>query len=296
MNKSIANLTILLLIGLGLAASVRGEALTNAVIVPVKFSHGRVVIPARLNGSDPLTFLLDSACTIPTLHPSLLEKLTLEQSGHVTINGIAGEERAPTYRGVIFDLKGASYSPHRVAVVPSEAEQRRRTDGVLGSGFLRRFVVEIDPSAKQIHLYSPTNFLYSGKGEILPFRFKSEIPVVKASIVFGDDPPIEGEFEIDTGCDSGLCLGSAFVQRNKLLDQIKTRSDEKFGIGGSVETKSGTLPLLRLGNLEVRNSQTDLFMKGSPVDDPLAGHIGMGILHHYKVIFDYSRKQLIIER
>ena len=166
---------------------------------------------------------------------------------------------------------------------------------MLGSGFLRRFVVEIDPTAKQIRLYSPTNFSYSGKGEVLPFRFKAEIPVVKAGIILADQPPIEGEFEIDTGCDSGLCLGSEFVQRNKLLEQVKTRSDEKFGIGGSVETKSGTLPLLRLGNLEVRNSQTDFFMKGSPVDDPLAGHIGMGILHQYKVIFDYSRKQLIIE-
>lgn len=263
--------------------------------LPVKFSHGRAIISARVNGSEPLTFLLDSACTITTLHPSLLQQLALQQSGHVTINGIAGEERAPTYKGVTFDFAGLTYAPYRVAIVPSEAGQRRRTDGVLGYGFLRQFVVELNPATQQVQLFSPTNYTYSGKGEIVPFQFKAEIPVVKASIIISNLPPVEGEFEIDTGCDSGLCLGSAFVARNKLLGAVQTHSDEKFGIGGSVETESGVIPIFRLGSLEVRKAQTDFFTKGSPVDEPLAGHIGMGILHHYKVIFDYSRNRLILE-
>jgi hypothetical protein len=263
--------------------------------LPIKFNHGRAIVSARVNGSDPLTFLLDSACTITTLHPSLLQQLALQQSGHVTINGIAGEERAPTYKGVSFDFAGLTYSPYRVAIVPSEAGQKRRTDGVLGSGFLRQFVVELNPATRQIRLFSPTNYTYSGRGEIVPFQFKAEIPVVKASIIISNEPPVECEFEIDTGCDSGLCLGSAFVGRNKLLERVKTHSDEKFGIGGSVETESGVVPVFRLGNLEVLKAQTDFFTKGSPVDEPLAGHIGMGVLHRYKVIFDYSRNRLILE-
>ncbi|MDB6038647.1 MAG: hypothetical protein JWM99_2488 [Verrucomicrobiales bacterium] len=263
--------------------------------LPIKFSHGRAIVSARVNRSEPLTFLLDSACTITTLHPSLLQQLALQQSGHVTINGIAGEERAPTYKGVMFDFAGLTYAPYRVAIVPSEAGQKRRTDGVLGYGFLRQFVVELNPATQQIRLFSPTNYTYSGKGEIVPFRFKAEIPVVKASIVISNQPPVEGEFEIDTGCDSGLCLGSTFVGRNKLLETVKTHSDEKFGIGGSVETESGVIPVFRLGNLEVLKAQTDFFTKGSPVDEPLAGHIGMGVLHRYKLIFDYSRNRLILE-
>ena len=47
--------------------------------------------------------------------------------------------------------------------------------------------------------------------------------------------------------------------------------------------------------MEITKPQTDFFQTGSPVDEPLAGHIGMGALHHYKVILDYSRKQLILE-
>src|SRR4051812_15661907 len=73
--------------------------LAEPVIIPLKFSHGRMLLSAKINEIGPLTFLLDSACTIPTLHPKLMDRLKIEPSGHVLINGIAGEERAPTYRG-----------------------------------------------------------------------------------------------------------------------------------------------------------------------------------------------------
>src|SRR5262249_16091611 len=73
------------------------------ITVKVKLTHNRIVIPGKINGS-PLTFLLDSACTIPTLHPDVVDELKLEPSGGVNIAGIAGEERAPTYRGVVFEM------------------------------------------------------------------------------------------------------------------------------------------------------------------------------------------------
>lgn len=264
--------------------------------VPIKIHRGRVVIPARINGTNQSSFLLDSGCTITTLHPDLVDELGLTASGDVRINGIAGEERGSTYRGLVFEIGTLSYTPSRVASIPSERNQsRRRSDGVLGSGFLRRFVVEIEPKSKLLRLHSPTNFNYKGRGEILTFTFKKEVPVVKATILLPGKDPIEGEFEIDTGCDSGLCLGNSFVKRTALLDSSKTEADKKFGIGGSVSTRSGSLPLVRLGKLDIKDAQTDFFLDGSPVDEPLAGHIGMGVLKNYKVIFDYSRKQLILE-
>jgi hypothetical protein len=268
------------------------------ITVKVHLTHNRIVIPAKINDT-PLKFLLDSACTIPTLHPDVVDDLKLEASGSVSIAGIAGEERAPTFRGVVIDMGEARYSPRRVASIPSErSESRRRRDGVIGSGFFRQYVVEMDPRAGVIRLYSPTNFNYAGKGEVIPFRFRrgDEIPIVEAAVVMGDKDPIKGEFEVDTGCDSGLCLGSKFVRENKLLDSGESRASAKFGIGGSVETKSGTVPVFRLGKIDVEKPQTDFFQEGSPVDEPLAGHIGMGVLHRYKVILDYARKQIILER
>lgn len=267
----------------------------QAITIPVKRSHGRIILSARVGESKPLTFLLDSACTIPTLHPALVDELNLTASGRVRINGIAGEERAPTYRGVVLDLRGAKYAPRRVASIPSERSERRRRDGVVDAGFFRSFVVEVPPGEDIIRLYSPTNFSYAGSGEIVPFRFKEEIPVISASVILPDKQEIQGEFEIDTGCDSGLCIGESFIKRHNLLEKIEGRSSEKFGVGGSVETRSAHIPVLRIGKQEMKEVQADFFVAGSPVDDPLAGHIGMGLLGKRRVIFDYSRKRLIIE-
>jgi hypothetical protein len=264
--------------------------------IKARLAHNRFVIPAKINDT-PLNFLVDSACTIPTLHPEVVQQLKLEATGGVRIAGIAGEERAPTYRGVVIDMGEAKYSPRRIASIPSErSESRRRRDGVIGSGFFRQFVVEMDPRAREIRLHSPTNFTYAGRGEVIPFRFRrgDEIPIVEASIVISNQP-IKAEFEIDTGCDSGLCLGAKFVNENKLLDAVQSRSSEKFGIGGSVETKSGAVPILRLGKLDVEKPQSDFFREGSPVDEPMAGHVGAGVFHRYKVILDYARKQIILE-
>jgi hypothetical protein len=269
--------------------------LTNSVSIPIKVNRGRVTLNVRINDSKPLNILLDTGCTIPTLRPEIVDQLGLKASGELTINGIAGNEKASTYRSVVLDLGGTTYSPRKIAMIPSERDDRRRRDGVIGSGFFHQFVVELDLQAKTMRLHSPTNFTYQGNGEVLPFRLRSDIPVVKGAVVMSGRPPIEGEFEIDTGCDSGLCLGDGFVKRNDLLASADTQADQKFGVGGSVQTRSGTVPVLKVGKLEIKEPQTDFFVGASPVDEPLAGHIGMGVFRKYKVIFDYSRRQIILE-
>ena len=265
------------------------------ITVPVQFHHGRIILSGRIGEVESLKFLLDSACTIPTLHPEVMDQLKLTPSGRVRINGIAGEERAPTYRGVVFDLNGVEYAPRRVASIPSERREHRRRDGVLDAGFFRRYVIEVLPEEKSVRFHSATNFNYTGSGDIIPFRFHEEIPVINAWVIPPNQEALPAEFELDTGCDSGLCLGETFVRKHDLLTAIKGRASEKFGVGGSVETQNGRIPVVRLGKTDLKNVQTDFFLSGSPVDEPMAGHIGMAALAGHKVIFDYHRKRLIIE-
>jgi hypothetical protein len=273
----------------------RAEEIAAPVTIPITFTHHRVMVPAQINGAKAVSVLLDNGFTIAMVHPAIVDELGLEPSGSIRINGIAGEERAPTYRGIVFNLGTAAYAPRRVAAIPSERDRRRRRDGILDAGLFRRFVVEIDSAAKLLRLHRPESFTYAGSGQILPLRFIDEVAVVRGSVLLPDGAVIDDEFEVDMGCDSGLCLGNAFVERHKLLDE-KAEASRKFGVGGGVETKSGAVPALKLGALEVREPQTDFFLRGSSVNEPLAGHIGMGVLHQFKVIFDYSRKMMILER
>ena len=266
-------------------------------ILPISVARDRVMVPASLNGTNKLSFLLDTGYTMTMLHPELVEQLQLRRAGEITIAGIAGEERAATYEGAVFQLGEAKYAPRRVAAVRDGASRRRR-DGILGSGLFRQFVVMIDFQHARLTLFSPTNFHYNGPGEIIPLHFRrSSTPTVSAVINGTNGSPVRGEFEIDTGCDSGVCLGHDFITMNHLLNETETRGGGgKFGVGGSVKTRSGHLPDLQLGGAKIEKPQTDFFLEGSPVDPGLAGHIGIGALRRFKVIFDYSRQRMILER
>src|SRR5678815_2108999 len=144
-------------------------AATNTPLATVKFrlQNGLVMVPATVNGSEPLSFLLDTGYSITTIHPRLVEPLKLERAGSVTIVGIAGEEEAPTYSGAEFRLGDATYRPRRVAAVPSEARRRRR-DGILGSGLFRRYVIQLDFRTTTMRLFNPDGYAYTGGGIKVP--------------------------------------------------------------------------------------------------------------------------------
>ena len=273
------------------------QTVTNTVTVPFDFVSGRILLTARVNDLEPALVMLDTGYSISMLSRELTESLELKHAGHITIVGIAGEESARQFEGVTFDLAGAIYKPRRVAALPASYQRHwRKRDGVLGAGFFRRFVVEIDPKAKIVQLHEPETFRYSGKGDIVPFKFNQATPIVEGAIVLPDQAPIVGKFEIDTGCDGGLCLGSDFVAANHLVESSgRTESSGRRGVGGDTQTKIGRVPRFRLGSRMIEKPLTNFFLEGSPVSDGLAGHIGMDVFGRFKVIFDYSRERMILE-
>ena len=255
------------------------------------------MVPVRVNNSEPLSFMLDTGYSMTMIHPDSVEKAKLKPTGRrITIVGIAGEEEAHVYEGALLDVGGASYSPRRIASLPSESGRRRRRDGILGSGFFRRYVVEIDSRAKTLTLHEPKDFQYAGPGEIIPLKFQRDTPIIEAAISTLKEPAIKGQFEIDIGCDGALCLGSDFVETHKLTEGAsETRNRIRQGVGGDARIRHGQLLQLQLGRLAVENPPANFFQEGSPVDRDLAGHIGWEALRQFRVILDYSRRQMILE-
>ena len=277
------------------AAEPSAAGTTNFVVLPYQLQRGHIMVPARLNGSNALSLLLDTGYDMTMLHPDHVEAAALKRTGRITIVGIAGEEPAGVFEGPGFDFSGVIWKPRRIAALSADNQGRsRRRDGVLGSGFFRRFVVEINSHNKTVTLYEPGHYAYSGPGEILPLTFKSSTPIVDASIRLPDGSEVKAQMEVDTGCDGGLCIGKPFVDAHQLT---LTNSFDRtaVGSGGSTRTRHGQLPQLQLGRLVIKKPSADFFLEGSPVDPPLAGHIGWELLRDFKVIFDYSRKRMILD-
>lgn len=284
----------IVLAGLALVASGAEPdvAKSQSVVVPMQIARGRVLAAVRINGAAPLSFMLDTGYTLSMINPQHAEALQLRRTGEVTIAGIAGDERAGVFGGATFDFAGVSYVPNRLASLPSDRKRQSR-DGILGSGFFRRFVVEIDSRAGSLKLHEPGTFAYAGAGEVIALTFRRTTPIVQAIVRTPGGADAAGGFEIDTGCD-GLCMGREFVEAHRLVPD-GARGDTKQGVGGSARVRSGSVPQLRLGKLVIEKPAADFFLDGSPAGDGLAGHIGMEILRHYRIIFDYSRQRMILE-
>ena len=269
----------------------------QTVSLPLELKRGHFVVQAQMNGTNPIWLMLDTGFSITIIDPKMAENLNLHRTGKTTIAGIAGEEQADVFEGATFDFAGAAYAPRRVAALSSERKRRaRRMEGIAGAGFFRRFVVEVDARGKTIKLHNPKDYQYSGKGEILPINLRNTTPVIDAAINIAGRPPVRGRFEIDTGCDGGLCLGHDFVEQNHLLEASgKLSGGERSGVGGDAQTKVGSVPQLQLGRLTVDKPETNFFQQGSPVERRLAGHIGVEVMRQFRVIFDYSRQRIILE-
>jgi len=277
--------------------AVPSSASSNGMAVPFEIRRGHVMVPARVNGSNTLSLLLDTGYGMTMLSAEHVEAFALKRTGRITIVGIAGEEPAGVFEGPTFDFAGMTWKPRRVAAFPAESQGRsRRRDGILGSSFFRRYVVAIDPTARSITLHEPETFNYSGGGEVLPLTFQGTTPIVEGSLQLPDQSDVEGRFEIDTGCDSSLCLGRPFVEAHQLAPTNSAAGGGRVGVGGGTRTRAGHLPLFRLGNQRIERPAANFFLEGSPVDAPLAGHIGWALLRDFKVVFDYSRKQMILEK
>ena len=284
--------------GGGAAETNREPAATKRpATVPFDLRRGHVMVPAQVNGTNKVSMLLDTGYGMTMLHVDHVAAAGLKRSGRsITIVGIAGEQEANVYEGPEFGFEGLAWRPRRIGAFPKEqASRSRRQDGVLGSGFFRRFVVEIDPFRKQMTLHEPETFGGFHDGEVLTLAFKGSTPIVDAVVKLPGGNEVRAAFEIDTGCDGALCIGRHFVEAHGLATGSGADGG-RTGVGGRTPVREGHLPQLRLGRLVIDRPAANFFLEGAPADAPLAGHIGWELLKEFRIVFDYSRRQMILSR
>jgi hypothetical protein len=306
-----------------LAEDIRFASGNSALKIPFELYNNHIYLKVGVNGSKPLTFLLDTGAP-HLIDTSQAKTLGLKLKPHGQGQGM-GEGKVDTYtsQGVSFSLPGLSLSNQWVGVLsldgvavcaseivadergnvrkcePNEQRcQRRVIDGVLGDDFFKRFVVEIDYDAGLMNVYAPAAYKYQGTGESIPLELTDRYSFVQVQLSIAGRAPVNGRFIIDTGNAQALILSRPFIEANRLLPPASELT--KFaicGIGGYSETLIGTVSTLQLGNIKISEPVTGFAQakSGNLADGTFEGNIGAGILRHFKVIFDYSRHRMILE-
>jgi len=261
--------------------------------IPFEFAGNHIYLRARVNNSKPLWFLLDTGATASYFDVQQAKALGLGVQGEsikvaLSLPGVRLLNQNFSMRSFGF----SAYDGHAI-------------DGMLGYDFINRFVIEIDYVNRTVDLYEPQNYKYSGSGETIPlFMLEDDsggkVPLVRTKIMQRGRAPIEGKFIADLAVRAAITFNTPFVEANKLVQAPQKTIQAVLGAGAMVrESKQpiGRLPDLQLGRFTIQNPVAIFFQdkQGVMASPEFDGVLGNEVLRRFKVIFDYSREQMILE-
>jgi hypothetical protein len=158
--------------------------------------------------------------------------------------------------------------------------------GFFGYDFIRQFVMTIDYDNALLTLSDPETFEYYGSGQILPIDFMTNRPYIPGTIKVPGVPATKALFMID--CTSSDGVNHQVIKKSTgPLKQTQTG----VGLGRPTQQVLGRVEYFELGKFIIRGAPS------VPLGDEgeTTGQIGSAILKRFKVIFNYSKSQLILE-
>ncbi|MGA3211251.1 MAG: aspartyl protease family protein [Terriglobales bacterium] len=274
--------------------------------IPFELYHNRIYLPVRINNSGPYSVVVDTGASTSGVSEAKARQLGLHESGKASLKG-NGENisKVGLAKNLIFDLDGIELDVKTAAVVPFEqleSYEGRRIDGVLGAELFKNFVVQIDYQERVLSLYDPSIYAFPGHGDTLPLHILKggALPLVQAKIFVPGKEPIDARLAIDLGTYSALRLYRPLDEKQGLpMPGQKVMSFFGFGLGGEFPESLGRIQNLELGwGVKIAGPIVAFSHAsgGATAGADYDGTIGGEILRRFKVVFDYSRQQIILER
>jgi hypothetical protein len=270
--------------------------------IAVEIHDNHIHVQAKTQSTRALSMILDSGADYNALNASLSDELGVKHKIEINLSGAGtGEEKTTLYftKTIPLELMGVPLRANILGPLSKlEDGIGRRIDGILGAEIFNRCVVKINYPAQTISLHPPQTYTAPERGEIIPILLEGRRPFIQARIRFPGLDDIEGKFIIDTGDSSGLSLHAPFVQKHDLLSRAgEVIPHFTSGIAGEAREYLGRAESFQLGGFTIERpvvalSQAD---KGSTSDENYDGAVGGEILRRFKIILDYSRRQMILE-
>jgi hypothetical protein len=286
------------------------QALKPAVAVapptiPFELVTRHIVLKVSINNSRPLSFVLDTGDKYAVVDLDRARELGLTLQGEVKTRGAGPETRTGAFvRDASFTMPGLPGFSQPVSLALPIARMAPRFghdfDGIIGSDFIKQFVVEVDYQARVIRLHDKDKFNYSGPGEIIPTKLNSAgHPIIDAEVTPLGSDPIKGKFVVDIGSGAALSLYSPFVAERKLLNpNLKTiKSIGAGGAGGQIQGQVGRVAELKIGQFKITKPIT-LFSEdkaGAFASSELLGNIGAQVMSKFRIFLDYNNDRMILE-
>ena len=257
-----------------------------ATTFPFEFRSGMIFLPVRLNGSPPLSFVLDTGSARMLVDRALAKTLGLKATGHGSMQG-AGSGRIPveSIENVAIGLTGLDSNGYEISTTdlhPLQASLGEKVDGILGYEFFRRFVVTVDYAAKTLTITPPNAFHPDPSAQPVSIQIREKWAFVPGELVFPGAVTVQDHFLLDTG--SSDAIDHPIV--TKL--QSSTPSQSGVGLGAPVAGATAKATSFRLGQYTVPSPTVAC----CGATDTTSKLIGSDVLKFFTLTIDYPNAKI----
>jgi hypothetical protein len=263
--------------------------------VPFQLINNHIYVQASINGSKPLTFIVDTGGH-DILTPETAKKLGVKTQGSQTAGG-AGDKVAQSglARVESISVGAATLTRQTVTVLQfSNAAEGIDEQGMIGYEFFARFITRIDYGKHQITFIDKQHFDPKDAGTPVRFRFYHQFPEV-----LGSYDGIPGRFGIDTGARTALSLTRPFAEKNHLREREKNGVEALtgWGVGGPTRGFVFHGNNLKLDGLTIASPLTEFSLDkgGAGGVDAFPNNVGGGVLKRFVVTFDYDHQLMYLK-
>ena len=276
--------------------------------LPFIFNSNLMIIPVRVNRSQPLYFIMDSgvqACILTEL--AIGDELNLRYARRVKLRGlgVGGDIEALQSVSNTFLIDNKIKGTRQFMFVMLQdifhlsSKLGRQVHGLIGYPVFKDFIVQIDYHRKYVRFLNPRRYQPKVRRRTirLPLEIDETKAYLQAKVVQDQGDTVSVKLLLDTGASHALWLNP----NSKEALRVPEKQEEMFlgrGLNGNIYGRLGRVQSVILGDLSLENpivafpdsaSASDAFGVGGR-----NGAIGAEILRRFDVTIDYPNEQLLL--
>jgi len=271
--------------------------------VPFRMHGNLMIVALRINGSEPLDFVLDTGAP----YPFLLDDPAIRALDLPVVDEIPfGDFDAKVTRYIEIGIGDVRLTEMTAAIMPTDLlpfaapPKGVITHGILGYEVFRRFVADLDYQRQVITLYDPEIYDYSGVVAPIPLIFDDRKPYAWFDATLPDRGTeaeatvVPVKLHVDTGKTGTLHLDTWSDERIH-APEVGVPIEQR-GITGGTHGVLARLPRIQLGDVAARDVIIEYRTADSRGQDKdRNGFLGNEVLRRYHIIFDYAGERMWIE-
>jgi hypothetical protein len=275
--------------------------------MPFEIYNNLVVIPIKLNGVVPLSFVVDTGVRSTIITEKLItDILKLPYSRKITVNGPGDYIIMEAYviNKVDIVMDGAIGSDQSILVLEKDYLNLRNhlgteVHGMTGYDLFNRFVIGFDYNKSIMTLYEPEYFKPPKNYAELPLSIEDTKPYIFAKVQINDTSMVYAKLMVDLGASHALMLNPDSHEKI-FIPELNFETKIGIGLGGPISGKISVIEGLEFDKFEFEEVVTSFPDKESYPDTIglvyRNGTIGGELLSRFKVIFDYFNKKVYFKK